>query len=195
MKVNIKNSEKNKIINDADIFCIMAQVLKRDNKIDRGKGHFWTVGLTIENILLFVELISIGSNEATIVSPFEVFNFALHKGAASIIFVHNHPSGNLTPTVQDKALTDRLIVTGIIVNCEVLDHLIITEKDYISFKKEGIMTELKKKSNIMPAFLEKIETAKKMKAEGLSLELISRVTGLSLSEIRVLTRKKKDETP
>ena len=181
MKVNIKSSDKIKIINDGDIFRIMTQVLKRDNKIDRGKEHFWTVGLTIENILLFVELISIGSSEATIVSPFEVFNFALHKGAASVILVHNHPSGNLTPTEQDKGLTDRLIVTGVSVNCPVLDHLIITEKEYVSFEKVGLMAELKKKSNIMPAFLEKIEIAKKMKEGGSTNEYISQCTGLSVS--------------
>lgn len=190
MKVNIKNSKKIKIINSNDMFNIMSHVLRRENKIDRVKEHFWTVGLAIDNVLLFIELISLGSKDATIVSPSEVFGFALHKGAASIILVHNHPSGNLTPTEKDKALTDRLIVTGVIVNCPVFDHLIITENEFLSFEKIGLLKELQKESKIMPSFIKEVEIAKKMKNKGYSIDEISEITGLSPSEISVLTRKK-----
>ena len=68
------------------------------------------------------------------------------------------------------------------------------ENEFLSFEKIGLLKQLEKESKLMPSFIKEAEIAKKMKAEGLSLELISKVTGLSLSEIRVLTRKRKDET-
>ena len=60
------------------------------------------------------------------------------------MLVHNHPSGNLQPSEEDKDITDRLIQSGRILHTEVLDHLIITEKTYLSFRDTGLMGELEK---------------------------------------------------
>lgn len=138
MTVPLSDDKKIKIINSDDIYKIMQDVLLRENKIDRDKEHFWIVGLAVNNGLLFIELISLGSQSATIVSPMEVFSFALQKRASSIILIHNHPSGNLQPTKHDKEITDRLIVVGKIVDTPILDHLIISETDYLSFDKIGL---------------------------------------------------------
>lgn len=85
LTISLKDNEKIKIINSDDIYKIMQQVLLRENKIDRDKEHFWVAGLAINNRLLFIELISLGSQKATIVSPKEVFSVALQKRAATII--------------------------------------------------------------------------------------------------------------
>lgn len=61
----------------------------------------------------------------------EVFSFALQKRAVKIILCHNHPSGELNPSDADKDVTDRLIQVGIILNCHVADHLIITPKTFL----------------------------------------------------------------
>lgn len=74
----------------------------------------------------------------------EVFSFALQKRAVEIILCHNHPSGELKPSEGDKDASDRLIQVGIIVDTEVLDHLIISTKSYLSFKYTGLLDELKK---------------------------------------------------
>ena len=67
---------------------------------------------------------------STIAEPMEVFSFALQKQAVKVILVHNHPSGDLTPSEADKDLSDRLIQVGIIVNVPIVDHFIISERSY-----------------------------------------------------------------
>ncbi len=68
--------------------------------------------------------------------------------------VHNHPHGELEPSEGDKDVTDRMIQVGNIVNVEVLDHLIITELYYYSFKDDGLMEELRKSTKWVPTFIE-----------------------------------------
>ena len=74
----------------------------------------------------------------------------LQKRAVSIILCHNHPSGELRPSDEDKDITDRLIQVGIIVDLKVIDHLIIYNKSYLSFKDIGLLQELEKVQNMFP---------------------------------------------
>ena len=104
------------------------------------------------NRVLFIELISLGSINTTIVEPMEVFSFALQKRAVKIILVHNHPSGELKPSKADLDVTDRMIQVGKIVNTPVLDHLIISTESYMSFEEESLMEELAKSTKYVPHF-------------------------------------------
>ena len=141
-----------------------------------------------------IELISLGSVNASIVNPSEVFQLAVHKLAVKVLFVHNHPSGNLTPSAEDKDLTDHLIQAGRIITKEVLDHLIISTTDYFSFENDGLMAKLRKSKKYAVRYLEegrlikqgKIETAKNLKDDGLALDRIAKATGLTLREIKKL---------
>lgn len=146
MSIKLTEADKIRIQDSNDIFAIMQRILLRENKIDRDREHFWVLGLAANNRLLFVELISKGSVNATLVEPMEVYSFALQKRAVRIIICHNHPSGNLIPSEEDKYLTDRLIQTGIIVNVELIDHLIITENSFSSFENSGLMKHLRENS-------------------------------------------------
>ncbi|MEY8860220.1 RadC family protein [Tenacibaculum singaporense] len=139
MDIKLTEQEKIKILNSDDIYGIMQRILLRDNKIDQNREHFWVIGLANNNRILFIELISLGTVNATLVEPMEVFSFALQKRAVKIILCHNHPSGELTPSDNDKNLTDRLIQVGIIVNTHVIDHLIISDKSYLSFADNGLL--------------------------------------------------------
>ncbi len=104
----------------------MQKILLRADRIDQDREHFWIVGLANNNRILFIELIGLGSINATIAEPMDVFSFALQKRAVKVILVHNHPSGDLQPSEADKDTTDNLIQAGRIVRTEVSDHLIIT---------------------------------------------------------------------
>lgn len=84
--------------------------------------------------------ISSGSLTSSIVHPREVFNPAIKESAASVIFVHNHPSGDPEPSTEDIQITHRLIEAGNIVGIKVLDHIIIGNEKFISFKDKGIMS-------------------------------------------------------
>ncbi|MDV3837634.1 DNA repair protein [Elizabethkingia anophelis] len=89
--------------------------------------------------LLGVANISTGGLSGTIVDVRLIFAAALKCGAARIILCHNHPSGNLTPSLADEAITQRIKQGGEIMNILVDDHLIITSEGYFSFNKEGIL--------------------------------------------------------
>ncbi len=82
------------------------------------------------------EVISVGSLTANIVHPREVFQPAVENGAAAIIIAHNHPSGSLEPTTEDISVTSQLVDGGRILGIEVLDHLVITAKNYSSILKK-----------------------------------------------------------
>ncbi len=207
MDIKLTEAEKIKILNSDDLYNIMQQILLRENKIDQNREHFWVVGLENNNRILFIELISLGTVNKTLAEPMEVFSFALQKRAVKIIICHNHPSGELKPSDNDKDITDRLIQVGIIVSTEVLDHLIISEKSYLSFKDIGLFDELKKSTKYVPNYVlqqriikeaaeiaeqkKTIEIAKKMKRNGADDEMIVLSTGLSLDEVNKLKVRKK----
>jgi DNA repair protein RadC len=78
------------------------------------------------------EVISVGSLTANIVHPREVFQPAVEHGAIAIILAHNHPSGRLEPTTADIEITEQLISAGQVLGIDLLDHLVITTKRYVS---------------------------------------------------------------
>lgn len=86
-----------------------------------------------------LEIISIGTLNASLVHPREVFKGALLVNAASIICVHSHPSGDPTPSSEDIAITDRLVKSGQILGLDVLDHLVLGDGTFISLKEQGLM--------------------------------------------------------
>jgi DNA repair protein RadC len=130
MNVRLTKEQKIKIANSEDVFAIMQAVLKRENKLSRQKEHFWVIGLTTANVISFIELVSLGSLNIAVVKPLDVFHLAAAKNLPKIILVHNHPSGNLTPSAADINLTQRLIAGAELLEIEVLDHLIISETGF-----------------------------------------------------------------
>lgn len=103
------------------------------------REHFLTLLLDTRNRLLRVATISMGSLDSSIVHPREVFKEAITASAASVIFVHNHPSGDPEPSQDDIELTRRLIEAGRIIGIDVLDHIIVGEGAYASLKERGII--------------------------------------------------------
>ncbi len=102
------------------------------------KEHFLAILLDTRNQLIKVAEISIGSLDTSIVHPREVFKEAISGSAASVIFVHNHPSGNVEASEDDVKLTKRLAEVGGLMGIDVLDHVIVGEKDFRSLKRDGL---------------------------------------------------------
>ncbi|MBA7504560.1 hypothetical protein ES706_03206 [subsurface metagenome] len=102
------------------------------------KEHFLALLLDTRSQLIKVSEISIGSLDTSIVHPREVFKEAISASAASVIFAHNHPSGDPEASEDDIELTKRLAQAGEIVGIEVLDHIIICDKKYLSLKRQGL---------------------------------------------------------
>jgi DNA repair protein RadC len=103
------------------------------------KEHFVILILDTKNRVLRKDTITIGTLDSSIIHPREVFKSAMKSNAASVIIVHNHPSGDPTPSLDDIATTKRLRDAGEIVGISVLDHVIIGEKEHYSFKDSNRM--------------------------------------------------------
>jgi DNA repair protein RadC len=198
MDISLSEAERIKILNADDLYDIMQRILLRENKIDKNREHFWVAGLENNHRLLFIELISLGTVNKTFAEPMEVFSLALQKRAVKIVLIHNHPTGELKPSDSDKDLTDRLIQVGIIVNTEVVDHLIITEKSYLSFEDTGLMEQLKKSTKWVPAYKEQermkkeiASSAERKKAMEIAKELLKRE--ISVEEIVAITKLMEEE--
>ncbi len=99
--------------------------------------HFVCLFLNTKNHVIDKKTIFIGSLNASIVHPREVFKEALRRSAASVICVHNHPSGDPTPSKEDLQVTKRLYDCGELIGIELLDHLIIGDNTFKSLKEEG----------------------------------------------------------
>jgi DNA repair protein RadC len=106
---------------------------------DLKKEMFKIVLLDSQNCMMRDVTISEGSLTASIVHPREVFKPAIRESAAAIILVHNHPSGDPSPSREDKAITNKLASTGEVVGIKVLDHIIIGKNGYYSFCDEMLL--------------------------------------------------------
>lgn len=100
---------------------------------------FMVLQLNIKNEVIFEEVVSQGTISSSIVHPREVFQKAIRNGAASILVVHNHPSGDPAPSEEDIQVTRRLTETGQIIGIPVIDHVIIAKQDSYSFKANGLL--------------------------------------------------------
>jgi DNA repair protein RadC len=98
---------------------------------------FKTILLDARHTIIRDVTVSEGSLTLSIVHPREVFNLAVRESAAAVIFLHNHPSGDPQPSMEDRDLTARLVAAGDVLGIRVLDHLIIGDGRYVSFADQG----------------------------------------------------------
>jgi DNA repair protein RadC len=126
-------SYKSKELSDPEkVYRLIKSKLK-----DYYKEHFYIIALNSRNYS--IAEVSVGSLNSSIVHPREVFEEAIKSKAASVIFVHNHPSGDPEPSEDDIDLTKRLSEAGRILGIEVADHIIVTKNKYFSFREKGIV--------------------------------------------------------
>jgi len=100
---------------------------------------FKVIYLNQRNSVLSVKTLSEGGIAGTVVDPRLIYKEALNQTAVAIILAHNHPSGNLKPSKQDIAITEKMKSAGLMLDIKVLDHLIISEHGYYSFADEGML--------------------------------------------------------
>jgi DNA repair protein RadC len=125
---------RQKITSSKDVYDLM-----RPELFDEVVEHFYLVLLNRSNQVIKKHLISQGGTSGTVVDAKMVFKTALEHLAQSLILVHNHPSGSLIPSEQDKRLTERLVKIGRDMDLPVLDHVIFSDRGYFSFADEGIL--------------------------------------------------------
>ncbi len=125
--------ERDRVGSPRDVYERMRIVLR-----DLPHEEFHVLLLNTQNQVVRDLLVTRGTLDATLVHPREVFRAAIAEAAACIIVVHNHPSGDPTPSAEDRAVTRELRAAGETVGIEVLDHVIIGEGRYVSFVEAGL---------------------------------------------------------
>jgi DNA repair protein RadC len=138
MEIQIKETNLS-ITNDHIVGNIFRDILRNESVIDQDKEHFWVMGLNQRNTIKYIELVSLGTLTSSLVHPRETFRMAILKGVAGIIAIHNHPSGDPSPSEDDLTLTVRLKEAGKIIGINLLDHIIIAGPKQRSFKNEGLL--------------------------------------------------------
>ena len=133
LEADVGEKPKPTLKSPEDVAAVMQSKLK-----GKKKEHFWVICLDTRNRLINYRPVSIGSLDTSIVHPREVFKEAISSSAASVIFVHNHPSGDPEPSKEDVEITNRLAKAGEIIGIDVLDHIIVCDKSYLSLKAKGL---------------------------------------------------------
>ena len=227
MEIVLTKEERIKISNSEDIYQIMLKILEREEGLGIEQEHFWVIGLALDYMLVFVELVALGTRNRFIVEPIEVFYTAVHKNVRYVILAHNNPGGTLEPSAADEDLTDQLMHAAELIKLRVIEHLVITKDDFYSFNISGTLAKLEKSKKYAVYFIEeaklleegkkegleegieigknegfkdgvevglkegeekgKIEIAKNAIDEGLSTDLIVKLTGLTEKEIEKIT--------
>ncbi len=138
MIITIQDS-KRKIDNPKQVYELLKGYFRTIDRVDRDKEHFFVIHLDTRNKVKIFELVSIGTINASLVHPREVFTRAITLRTASIIIAHNHPSEDSEPSDMDIQITKRLSQAGTLIGIEILDHLIYTSKKFYSFKDNGTL--------------------------------------------------------
>ena len=129
---NLSKQNGKEIKSAKDVYNYASQRLNSNDK-----EHFMILHLDSKNRIIKDEVISIGTLNASIIHPREIFKSAIRESANSIILVHNHPSGDSNPSTEDEQVTEKLFQAGELLSIKVLDHVIIGKDNYHSFKEKG----------------------------------------------------------
>jgi DNA repair protein RadC len=131
---NAQSAVINRINSSDDAYQIL-----RPHLLDLNHEEFWIICLNRQNQVLKLCEISKGGHSATVVDAKIIFKLALEHRATQLILAHNHPSGQLKASDEDKKLTKKLVTAGLVLDIPIIDHLIFTNNGYLSFANEHLL--------------------------------------------------------
>ncbi len=129
-----KAHQKNKITCSQDLFNLMAPLLS-----DLIEEQFWVIYLDQRLQVLHQKMVATGGFTQTLVDIRKIFKYAFEYNATQIVLIHNHPTGNIKPSLSDKRLTQKVKKAGEFIDISVIDHIIIAQNDYLSFADENLL--------------------------------------------------------
>ena len=136
-KSKVKASARPKVLTSRDVYEVFKQSWD-ENKIDFIE-QFKIMLLNRSNRVLGIYEVSTGGITGTVADPRIIFTAALKGNAVSIALAHNHPSGDIKPSRQDEALTEKIKNAGLFLDIKVIDHVVISSESYFSFADEGLL--------------------------------------------------------
>jgi DNA repair protein RadC len=138
MIIELNSKHKNcHITSAAKAYSILQTIFGELDEIDKDKEHFFVIGLKKNRQIKYLEVVTIGILSSTLVHAREVFRRAIVNASDSIIIAHNHPSGNVEPSLTDDAITKSIKEAGKIIGIEVVDHVVFTLTEYYSYADNG----------------------------------------------------------
>ena len=117
---------------------ILREILGLEDEFDRSKEHFWAIGLNNRRVIQYIDLVHLGTISSSHACPRDAFRHAVLKGVTHMIVAHNHPSGDETPSKNDREMSKIFVRAGEILEIQILDSFIVTDNSYFSFKENGI---------------------------------------------------------
>lgn len=137
--VRVQIKEKTRVANADAAAKVFQDILKMGDEIDRGQEYIWVMGLDSRMTVMFVELVALGSANAALIGPREVYRRAVIGNAVSIILAHNHPSNEVDPSDADITLTTKMKNASEISGIKPNAHLIITEVEHFSMRNHALI--------------------------------------------------------
>jgi DNA repair protein RadC len=131
-RIDLVTKNITKISSSKNVFDLMKPILE-----NKKQEHFYVLHLNSKNEILSKKLIAIGTLNSVLIHPREIFKEAIRESAQNIILVHNHPSGDQTPSLSDKEITTKIEKASEIIGIDLLDHIIIGQDKWFSFDDEG----------------------------------------------------------
>jgi DNA repair protein RadC len=125
--ISIRKRKCIKIVTSIDIYKAIKKYASNEQEL------FIVITLNVSHEIIAIHIASVGSSNMTIIQPREIFKHAVRDNAVAIIVAHNHPSGAVEPSPEDVGITERIIEAGKILGIHVIDHLIISKRNYYSF--------------------------------------------------------------
>lgn len=129
----LKSDSEKSILRAADIYKLSFNIAKKKQE------HFMLITLNGASCVIKKRILFVGTINQSIIHPREIFHHAIKDRASSIILVHNHPSGDTTPSKEDISTTTKIKKIGDIIGINVLEHLIVSSNGYFSFYKSGLI--------------------------------------------------------
>lgn len=133
------NDGKKTVASASCVYKLLKGYFKTLDATARDKEFFFVLHLDVRNRIKLMDLVSVGTLNQSLVHPREVFTRAIGKRTSTVILAHNHPSGETSPSSEDLQVTKRLCKAGKILAIDVLDHIISTDKSYLSFREQGLI--------------------------------------------------------
>lgn len=139
MKTDVNNTNPKSVVSRENPIKMSGIIALLQDITDLKQEHF--VCITLDSAYQFItkRVVFIGTLNSISIHPREIFAGALEDRAAAIIVAHNHPSGNITPSLADKAATAQLVDGGELLGVPVYDHVIITQNNFFSFRERGMI--------------------------------------------------------
>ncbi len=133
-KKQSKNKEVVCINNPKSVYNVLSNY-----QFNTKQEEFYIICLNRRREVISSKMLFRGTIDSSLVHPREIFTFALECSSSFVIFAHNHPSGNLTPSIEDVEVTEKLVECGEILGIKVLDHLVFSDEDFLSMKEKCYM--------------------------------------------------------